>query len=113
MTEIIGACGLACHECPGYLATQANDAARIAAVAKQWSKEFGEEIKPEYVWCDGCLTAGARKCRHTAECEIRACVVGRGVPHCAACADYGCEKVVRFLKQIPEAKERLDRLRGV
>jgi len=112
MADIIGACGLACHECPAYVATQANDAAKIKAVAAQWSKEYGADVKPEHVWCDGCLTAAARKCGHVAECEIRACAIARDVPHCAACADYACEKAAAFLKHVPAAKERLDRLHG-
>ena len=109
--EIIAACGLKCHECPAYVATQANDAGRIAEVAAQWSKDFGADIKPENVWCDGCLTAGARKCAHCADCEIRACVVGRGYAHCAACPEFGCAKIESFFKAVPAARATLEALR--
>jgi len=110
--EIVGACGLSCHECPALIATQAGDAARIAAVAAQWTKEYGADVKPEHVWCDGCMTPGARKCAHTAECEIRACVAGRRLANCAPCADYACEKLEGFFKMAPAAKTTLDRLRA-
>jgi hypothetical protein len=108
MAELLGACGLECGACPAYAATQADDAARVAEIADQWSKEYGADIKPEHVWCDGCMTAGERKCGHTRECEIRACVVGRGLATCAGCDDYGCEKIAGFFEMCPEAKKTLD-----
>ncbi len=112
MAEIIAACGLVCSECPAYLATKANDAARVAEVAAQWSKDYGGDVKPEYVWCDGCMEPGPRKCGHVAECDVRACVVGRGLSSCARCADYGCEKITAFVNAAPAAKETLERLRA-
>jgi hypothetical protein len=111
MEELLGACGLVCSACPAYVATQANDEEKIAAIAKRWSEEYGHEIKPEYVWCEGCLTDGERKCGHTRECDVRACAVGRGVANCAYCDDYGCEKITAFFKMVPAAKEKLDALR--
>jgi len=112
MDKIIGACGLVCSDCPGYLATQANDAAKIAEVAAMWSKEFDSEIKPDDVWCDGCMTDAERKCSHCAECDVRACVVGRGLANCAYCDDYGCETITRFFDFVPPAKEQLDAIRA-
>lgn len=112
MSQIIGACGLKCHECPGYLATQANDAEAAARVAKEWSEAFHADVKPEHVWCDGCMTAGPRKCAHTSECEIRSCVVGRALENCAACPDYGCPTLQAFFGMVPAAKETLEGLRG-
>jgi len=109
---ITGACGLCCSECPGYLATQANDADKIAEVAKQWSKDFEADIEPENVWCDGCLTEGERKCGHTSECEVRACVVDHKLDNCAGCGDYGCETVSKFFEFVPDAKKTLDAIRG-
>jgi len=112
MDEILGACGLDCGACPAYVATRENDAEMIAAIAARWSGEYGHEIKPEYVWCEGCLTEGERKCGHTRECGVRACVVGRGVASCAYCDDYGCDKITKFFEMAPAAKEKLDALRA-
>jgi hypothetical protein len=111
MSDLIGACGLNCGGCPAYLATQAGDAARVAAVAEQWSKEYGGDIKPEGVWCDGCMTAGPRKCAHCGECEIRACVAGRGFENCAPCPDFGCARVADLFRDVPTAREALEKLR--
>jgi hypothetical protein len=111
MANIIGACGLKCHECPGYTATQANDAEAVAKVAKEWSEAFHTDVKPEHVWCDGCMTAAPRKCAHTAECEIRSCVIGKGLSNCAACLDYACPTLQGFFAMVPAAKDTLDALR--
>ncbi len=111
MDKLIAPCGNECHACPAYIATQADDAEKIATLAAAWSQQYGADVKPEYVWCDGCLAASARKCGHAAECEIRACVLERGLANCAACGDYGCEKITAFFKMAPDAKVVLDGLR--
>ncbi len=111
MDKIIAACGLVCSECDAYQATQANDAEKIARTAAHWSQVHGGDIKPESVWCDGCLTGGARKCGWAKECPIRACAVGRAVENCARCEDYGCEKLASFHNQVPQAREVLETVR--
>lgn len=111
MDKMLGACGLACDECGAYKATKANDAEAIAKVAREWSKEYNADIKPEYVWCDGCMSDGEKKCGHCSECNVRACVVSRELENCAGCADYGCEVISEFLKMVPCCKERLEALR--
>jgi hypothetical protein len=47
LKEIIAVCGLDCHECGAFLATQDNDDQKRAEVAQEWSKLFKVEIKPE------------------------------------------------------------------
>jgi len=112
MEKMLGACGLDCGECEACKATQANDADAIARVAAEWSKMYNADIKPEFVWCDGCMTDGVRKCGHCAECDIRACVVGRGLANCAGCDDYACERITKFFESVPCAKEGLDEIRA-
>lgn len=112
MAENIGACGLACHTCPAYLATQANDAAKIAEVAAEWSKEYHADVKPEHVWCDGCMTTGDRKCGHCDECAIRACALERKLANCGLCDDYACEKVKGLLDAVPPARATLDAIKA-
>ena len=112
MAKLIAACGLTCSECPALLATQANDAAAIAKVASEWSQAYHVEVRPEHVWCDGCMTTGPRKCHHTGECEIRSCVVARGIANCAECADYACATLAEFLAQVPPARATLEALRA-
>jgi hypothetical protein len=110
--EIVAACGLACDQCEAYKATQANDMAWVERVAAQWRVEYNSpSIVAESVVCDGCLSEG-RKCSNCGECDIRACVVERGVANCAHCADYGCDKVAGLLQAVPDAKARLDAIRA-
>jgi len=111
MAELWGACGLNCGACPAYVATQADDAGKIEEIAGQWSEQYGADVKPEHVWCDGCMTAGERKCGHCAECEIRACVADRGLATCAGCGDYACDKLTGFFEMCSDAKKTLDALR--
>ncbi|MEN6372688.1 MAG: DUF3795 domain-containing protein [Armatimonadota bacterium] len=112
MQEIIAACGLVCSKCGAYIATKANDAEAIENVAKEWSSQFGADIKPEVVWCDGCMTDGSRKCGHVGECQIRACAIERGLVNCAGCADFGCGKISELLNAAPEACETMEKLRN-
>jgi hypothetical protein len=112
MAELWGACGLDCGACPAYVATQASDDEKIAAISRQWSEEYGGDIKPEHVWCDGCIPGGERACAHVAECKIRACAVERGLANCAACADYGCEILAGLHEMAPEARANLEEVRG-
>lgn len=103
-------CGLICTECPAYIATQENDEEKIAATAVEWSKQYGMDITPEQVWCDGCLADG-RKCGHCAECEVRACAVEKDVENCGNCAKYKtCDTIEKFIKIAPPVKEVLEEI---
>ena len=110
---LIGACGLKCHECSAYKATQADDADAIARTAAEWRKEYGGDFKPEDVWCDGCMSAGDRRCGWARQgCPVRACAVSRGVANCAVCRDYGCEKMMELVGGVPQMQETLEAIRA-
>ncbi len=108
---MIAYCGLTCTECPAYIATEADDAARISQIAKEWSEAYKADVRPEHVWCDGCLVDG-KKCVHCGECKIRACGIERGVTNCAHCSDYACEELEKFFGMVPQAKETLDAVKA-
>jgi len=112
MSEVIAACGLVCSNCEAYIATKANDADAIRQVAAEWSEKYGADIKPEYVWCDGCMTDGDRKCGHVGECEIRGCAIEHKLPNCAGCPDFGCLKIKELLDAAPEARQTMESLRA-
>ena len=106
---MIAYCGLICTDCPGYIATQANDWDALEALAARARIEYNSpDITAASSACDGCLSDSARKCAYCAECAIRACAAARGVTNCGACADYGCEKITGFLAMVPAAKTTLD-----
>ncbi len=111
MMELLGNCGLVCTECPAHRATQGDDMVLLRRTAKEWSKAFHLELRPEDILCDGCTSSG-RHSGYCAQCGIRACAGGRGVETCAECEDYACEKLIGFLKHAPEAKRKLEQLRN-
>ena len=109
MSQMIAYCGLICNDCPGYIATQANDWPALEKLAERARIEFNSpNATAESSLCDGCISASARKCAYCAECGIRACAVSKGVVNCGLCPDYGCEKITSFLNMVPQAKVTLD-----
>lgn len=111
MDAIIGVCGLVCSECPGYLATQANDEAAKERVAAEWRVYHNNpNINAVYVTCDGCLASEGRLGGHCLECNIRQCGYKKSVLNCAYCPDYSCEMLDKFLAFVPAAKTKLDEI---
>jgi len=111
MTEVLtGYCGLDCAECPAYIATQTNDDALRAKMAEEWgSDEF--PVSPTDITCAGCTSDGVRW-TWCEQCAVRACAAERSVTTCAACPDYGCERLEAFLQVAgDEARQRLEALR--
>lgn len=112
MARIIAYCGLNCSKCPAYLAAQKNDKKALAKTAAEWSKKFGQEIKPGEIICDGCVGEVGRKASYCSVCEIRACCIERDKENCALCEEYICKKLEEIFKQAPEAKEKLEEIRS-
>jgi hypothetical protein len=111
MKEMIACCGLVCTECPAYLATQNGDDELRKKTASDWSKFYGHVIQPEDINCEGCQSESGRLLGHCLECKIRQCCLERKVANCASCPDYGCEKLMAFINQVPEAKAKLEEMR--
>ena len=112
MNAMIAYCGLDCHECGAFMATKANDDTKRQEVAVMWSKEFNADIKAQDINCEGCQSANGVLFSHCRVCEIRKCGVEKGVANCAFCGDYACDKLAKFQAMVPDAKARLDGLRG-
>jgi hypothetical protein len=111
MVGMIAFCGIDCSECKALIATQKDDDTMRKAVAEEWSKEFGHEIKPEEINCDGCSNREGKHINYCDVCEIRKCGIKKGVINCAYCAEYKCDNLAKFHEQAPNAKNRLDEIR--
>ena len=111
MEEMIAMCGLRCDQCPALKATRNDDHELRRQTAEQWSKEFGAEIKPEDVNCDGCLNLEGRHINYCDVCKIRKCGIDRGVANCAQCDDYACEQLNDSFAMAPAAKANLEAIR--
>lgn len=111
MSKIIARCGLICSNCPTFLATKNdNDDAREKTAAF-YAKEYGFNLKPEDINCDGCLAIGGRLLDFCKNCEIRQCCNNKNLPHCAVCDEQLCEKLVKFHEFSPHAKASFDALK--
>jgi hypothetical protein len=111
LDKMVAFCGLTCTDCPAYLATQDDDDDARLRVAEKWSRDYGSDVKPEDINCDGCLPGKERYFFHCSQCEIRACGVVRGMENCAHCLEYPCAKLERLLQAVPTARAELDGIR--
>ena len=113
MDRMVAYCGLVCTECEAYLATQANDLPALEQMAQKAREEFGmPDTMADGVRCDGCLPADGYKCGYCAHCQVRACAIERGLPNCAHCDDYACEKLEAFFGMAAGARGVLDEIRA-
>ena len=111
MDAIVAPCGLDCAKCDAYVATRKNDLVALAAVAEKWSRDYHGTFTADAVRCDGCHATTGVQVGHCAQCNVRVCAIGRGLTTCAACDDFGCEKVQWFFANVPGTRERLEALR--
>jgi hypothetical protein len=112
MCKSIAFCGIDCGECKAFIATEKNDNSMRNEIAKEWSKEFGHEIKPEEINCDGCLNVDGLHIGYCGMCEIRKCAMDKEIENCAYCTDFKCEKLVKFHEQASKAKQKLEDIRN-
>jgi len=110
--KIIAFCGIVCSDCPVFIATKKDDNEERRRVAELWTKQYGEEYKPEDINCDGCLTKGPRVFSYCNTCEIRKCGQEKKVKNCAYCEEYICEKLAKLFNEYSKAKEVLDEIRA-
>lgn len=107
---MIAYCGLDCSTCDALLATTTDSDEKRKETAREWSRLYQADIKPEQIHCDGCKSDGV-KFFHCGNCEIRSCCLSKGVDHCAACGDYICDTLAGFIKLAPQAGKALKTLR--
>jgi len=113
MEKMIAYCGLACTECPAFIATQKDDQEALKQVADHWSKQFDKSFAAEDCICDGCIASTDRHSSYCHECKIRACGINKSVRNCAHCSDYACQELETFFGFAPEAKASLEKIRRV
>ena len=110
--RMVAYCGLACEECPAFVAKRTGDEALRQATAKRWSgPEF--PVAAEEVYCDGCSATDGDQFKHCSICAVRSCAEAHGVETCAECPDYGCDKLEKILDVVgTEARATLERRRA-
>jgi hypothetical protein len=111
MSSMVAFCGIDCSECKALIATQKNDAKMKKAIAEEWSKQFGHQIKPEDINCAGCVVLDGPHINYCNICEIRNCATKKKVQNCAYCIEYACGKLAKFHENAPKAKDQLEQIR--
>jgi len=110
--EKISMCGLSCHECGAYQAAMADDDAKRAETAREWSVQFGADILPDEINCTGCLSTEDPLFKHCTVCQVRTCGMGKDLQNCGYCDEYPCDNLGMIHEHVPDAKERLDAIRS-
>ncbi len=105
-------CGISCSNCGALKAFRNDDDQLREETAKQWSKEYNANIKPENINCNGCISPEGPYFSHCYECKIRECGLEKGVANCAHCDKYACEQLEKFFEWVPTAKETLDQIQA-
>ncbi|HOO59785.1 MAG TPA: DUF3795 domain-containing protein [Candidatus Mcinerneyibacteriales bacterium] len=109
--KMIAACGLLCHECPAFLSHRDKDKVLQEKTAREWSRMYETDLRPEDIRCTGCQTESEELFSHCLECSYRTCAHSKGLATCAECTDYPCEDLQSFFTFVPEAKTVLDSLK--
>jgi len=109
-------CGLVCTTCPIYIVTREKNkkeqTKKRTEIAEICNEHYGTHYGVSDITdCDGCRMEGGRLFSGCIDCTIRECAKSKAIENCAACSDYGCQKLELFFSKDPSAKSRLDDLR--
>jgi len=110
LEKFLAACGIDCSDCDARIATLANDDTKRASVAVNWADEYGAGLKAADINCTGCMEPGVLFI-HSRKCDIRACVLEKGLSNCAECPDFACDIITQFMNEVPPSLKNLEELR--
>jgi hypothetical protein len=112
LEEDVAYCGLVCAECPAYQGTRHDNVELLERAAKVWSEAYDEELTADSIRCNGCKSLTGPHSVTCITCKIRICARDREVENCALCDEYGCDTLEAILVHAPEAREKLEEIRG-
>jgi hypothetical protein len=105
-------CGIKCTECDAYIATQADDSAKLAELAEDAAKQLEKKMTSEDVKCDGCKATSGVQISFCSQCKIRACAIEKNYDTCVECDEMEtCETVAFIHKYNSKARETLRELK--
>jgi hypothetical protein len=82
-------CCFECREdrCPLLKATLSNEVELKQREAAKWRERYGREFAADEVFCYGCKVEPAKQAYNTKACDVRACVIKKGLVSCAHCRE--------------------------
>ena len=93
-TNLIAPCGLYCGACTIRFATEQKDTVLLKTISSSVEDYLGHPVEIKDLECEGCLSdIVSVVCR---ECQIRDCVLSKGLNHCSECNEGPCQKIVDF-----------------
>ena len=87
---LLAYCGIDCHRCPCYTATQTNDTQKHMQLLETWPTK-NQTITPQDLVCDGCH--GPRVSRDCQNCWIKKCATQRNHENCSHCTQFPCQRL--------------------
>ena len=104
---LIACCGLDCSQCEARLATINNDEELRKKTAKFWGELNNCEISPDQINCLGCRSKGVKNV-YWHLCEIRNCVMEKGLDTCGDCPKMeNCSILSKLTEHNKEALSNL------
>ncbi|MBN2180295.1 MAG: DUF3795 domain-containing protein [Sedimentisphaerales bacterium] len=93
MKEEISCCGYRCNICKMYK-NNIKDKDALQRISDGFLKYYGFRLSIENLYCDGCLPENCENPKRIdKECPVRPCVLEKGIPNCAYCDQYICDKL--------------------
>jgi hypothetical protein len=108
--EVLTMCGYRCDLCLAYAPNVASGDRR-PELSDGWFAVYGFRIQPEQILCEGCVSSD-NPALIDKGCPVRPCVVAKGIPNCASCPDYVCDKLGQRIVDRAEIEGKLGRPLG-
>ena len=106
MEPILTRCGYRCDLCLAYKPNVETNPSNQQKLSDGWHKYFGFRILPEKVICDGCMSENPKLIDQA--CQVRPCVIEKGLANCSQCEQFVCEKLTERLVVYEQVKDRIN-----
>jgi hypothetical protein len=103
---MIAPCGFRCDDCVAFAKNAKTHADRVRGSAA-WARYYGLQVAPQRMQCHGCAAGKVEGLDFPdPKCEIRPCVLDRGLATCADCGEYPCKALESRMASCDEAVQR-------
>jgi hypothetical protein len=94
------------EKCPTLKATLEDDVEYKEKTAVEWSKRYEREVSADEVFCYGCRVPEDKMSLLVKRCDVRQCVLDKGLVSCAHCPDLAtCQR--NLWTSFPDFRKRV------